>query len=81
MLECCKEPVGCKVTSPTFFANFVIELDWVGLKSNCGLFAGPIIAAAFIGFTVGSRSGSGCRARVTDMAVGNWQLSGVSTRG
>ena len=81
VLEYCKEPVGCIVTSPTFFANFVIKLGWVGLKSNRGLLAGSIIAAAFIEFTMGSRSGFGCRARRTDTTVRNWRYSGVSTRG
>ena len=42
-----------------FFANFVIELDWVGLKSNRGFLASSVIVAACIAFIVGSRSGSG----------------------
>lgn len=75
MLEYCKDPVGCKVTSPTFFANFGIERDWIGLKSNRGLPARSIIATAFSGLIVGSRSGSGCR---TEIAVGKQWKSGVS---
>ena len=73
VLEYCKDPVGCKVTSPTFFANFVIEIDWVGLKNNRGLFAWPIIQRPLLSsqWVVGLAQGVGRGGPIWQLEIGN----------
>ena len=91
MLEGCKYPICRKVAAPACFADFVMELDWVGFKICRRLSARPIVTAIlrYQRYTFDTRSRTGCRPVKATEAIWNarlegqrlWKIVSLATRG